>query len=122
MRQGEYLEVEYQIEEMSFHIPTLTLQPLVENAIKHGVGGKEDGGRVVISTYRRGDRVCVCVEDDGVGFDESLLKEQATDKQRTHIGLQNVKERIQRMAGGDFVVESQVGIGTKITIILPWEE
>ena len=122
MRQGEYLEVEYHIEEMSFHIPTLTLQPLVENAIKHGVGGKEDGGRVVISTYRRGDRVCVCVEDDGVGFDESLLKEQATDKQRTHIGLQNVKERIQRMAGGDFVVESQVGIGTKITIILPWEE
>ncbi|MDD6194881.1 MAG: histidine kinase [Lachnospiraceae bacterium] len=122
MRQGEYLEVEYNIEEMSFDIPTLTLQPLVENAIKHGVGGKEDGGRVKISTYRRQQTVFVCVEDDGVGFDMSLLEEKALDKQRTHIGLRNVKERIQRMAGGDFVIESQVGIGTKITIILPQEE
>lgn len=122
MRQGEYLEVEYHIEEVSFDIPTLSLQPLVENAIKHGVGGVEDGGRVMISTYRREQTVYVCVEDNGVGFDMSQLEENALDKQRTHIGLQNVKERIQRMAGGDFVIESRVGVGTKATIILPQEE
>lgn len=122
MRQGEYLEVEYHIEEMSFNIPTLSLQPLVENAIKHGVGGEEDGGRVIISTYRRDDTIYVSVEDNGVGFELNQLEERAGDNQRTHIGLQNVKERIQRMAGGDFVIESQVGVGTKATIILPQEE
>lgn len=122
MRQGEYLEVEYNIEEMSFDIPTLTLQPLVENAIKHGVGAREDGGTVLISTYRQGDNVYVTVEDDGVGFEMSVLEEKAKDKQRTHIGLQNVKDRIQKMAGGEFVIESKCGVGTKITIILPQED
>lgn len=122
MRQGEYLDVEYNIEEVSFDIPTLTLQPLVENAIKHGVGAREEGGRVVISTYRREGNVYVCVEDNGVGFEMRLLEEKASDTQRTHIGLQNVKERIHKMAGGDFIIESQRGIGTKITIVLPQED
>ena len=52
----------------------------------------------------------------------SVLEEKAKDKQRTHIGLQNVKDRIQKMAGGEFVIESKCGVGTKITIILPQED
>ena len=94
----------------------------MENAIKHGVGAREDGGTVLISTYRQGDNVYVTVEDDGVGFEMSVLEEKAKDKQRTHIGLQNVKDRIQKMAGGEFVIESKCGVGTKITIILPQED
>ncbi len=120
LRQGEYLTVEYEIEERDFLIPALTLQPIVENAIKHGLTPKENGGKVVIETKRLERDVIITVVDDGVGFDPSVQK--GDNSTRSHIGMENVRGRIERMAGGRLEVESQIGVGTKVTIVLPQEE
>lgn len=120
MRYGEYLEIEYFIDDEDFSIPALTLQPLVENAIKHGIGAKEEGGSVLISVYREDDSVILRVEDDGVGFD--MDKNESNDAERSHVGLKNVAQRIEKMAGGKLVIESSVGEGTIATIILPQGE
>lgn len=69
MRFGDDLNIVYDIGVTDFTIPSLTVQPLVENAVKHGVGMKEDGGTVTISTKEYDDRYKVVVSDDGVGFD-----------------------------------------------------
>ena len=122
IRQGEYLEVEYHIEELNFYLPTLTMQPLVENAINHGIGGKEDGGKVKISTWRQDNEIVVCVEDDGIGFDAGTIDEEIEDENRSHVGLKNVRERIEKMAGGHMIIESQIGSGTKVMLVLPQKE
>ncbi|MCR5031972.1 MAG: histidine kinase, partial [Lachnospiraceae bacterium] len=115
MRFEDELMIEYDIQETDFMIPSLGLQPVVENAVKHGVGKKLKGGTVKISSKRDGDTVIVTVEDDGVGFNP--LEEKQDD--RSHIGIENVRSRIRQMARGSILVESTVGVGTKVTIILP---
>ncbi len=122
VRQGEYLEVEYHIEELNFYLPTLTMQPLVENAIEHGIGGKEDGGKVRISTWRQDNEIVVCVEDDGIGFDVNTIYEKIEGENRSHVGLKNVRDRIEKMAGGQMIIESQIGSGTKVMLVLPQKE
>lgn len=117
MRFGEILSVIYDISYRDFEIPALSLQPLVENAVKYGVCQKDDGGTIVISTRKREQHVEMIIEDDGIGFD---VDEQKKDG-RSHIGLANVKERIKAMCGGEMFVESEIGKGTKITISIPIE-
>lgn len=113
MRFGDDLNIEYDIEVTDFTIPSLTVQPLVENAVKHGVGMKEDGGTVTISTREYDDRYEVVVSDDGVGFDTTKPN---PDTSRTHLGIENIKERISTMCNGDVNIESEVGKGTVSTI------
>ncbi len=120
IRQGEYLEVEYDIQEMAFYLPTLSLQPIVENAIKHGVGQREDGDKVEIKTWREKQNVYVQVRDNGVGFE--VNGEFEPDKNTSHIGLSNVASRVRQMAKGTVSVESKLGVGSCITITLPQEE
>lgn len=113
MRFGEDLNVEYDIQTSDFNIPSLTVQPLVENAVKHGVGMKEDGGTVTISTREYDDRFEVIVADDGVGFDTTKPN---PDTSRSHVGIENIKERISSMCHGEVTIESEVGKGTVSTI------
>ena len=108
------IHVEYRIEDECFSIPALTIQPLVENAIRHGVRGRE-GGVVTISTLREGDMHRITVEDNGVGFDPTA-KELS---QETHIGLRNVKDRIEQMCGGTMILQSEIGKGTAVTLLIP---
>ncbi len=118
-RFGDRVNVVYDIQDEDFVIPALTLQPLVENAIKHGICKKEEGGTVWISTERKKDVVYVVVKDDGVGFQKS----QADGNE--HVGMRNVESRLHSMCGGTLEIESIPGKGTMAMITLPqkkWSE
>jgi signal transduction histidine kinase len=106
----------YDIQTEDFLLPALTVQPMVENAIKHGLMGLEEGGTVTISAYEELTDYCVCVSDDGIGFDVSGM----TDSKK-HIGIRNVRERLQTMCGGSLTIESQPGTGTRVLIRIPKE-
>ena len=112
-RFGDRVKVVYDIQEEDFVIPALTLQPLVENSVKHGICKKEEGGTVWISTERKKDVVYVIVKDNGVGFEKS----QTEGKE--HVGIQNVESRLHSMCDGMLEIESTMGKGTIAVITLP---
>ena len=118
MRFGDDLNIEYDIQTTDFLIPSLTVQPLVENAVKHGVGMKEDGGTVTIATREYDNRFEVIVSDDGVGFDT----EKKPDDGRTHIGMENVRNRLKTMCNAVLNIKSKIGVGTTATITIPKED
>jgi sensor histidine kinase YesM len=99
-----------------FPIPALTVQPIVENAIKHGLMKLKKGGSIRVVSYETDEFYCVSVIDDGVGFDTSLLLDE-----RKHVGLRNIRERLKAMVGGSLEIESTVGVGTTVIIKIPKE-
>ena len=108
------VRVDYAVTDVDFSVPALTVQPLVENAIRHGVRIRTEG--VVTVSSRRTD-LCheIVISDNGKGFDTELLK----TADGTHIGVRNVKERIEKMCGGTLAVESIQDKGTTVTIHIP---
>ncbi len=115
LRFGDRLCVEYEIGYSDFVMPVLSLQPIVENAAKHGILKKEDGGTIWIKTYREGANVILTVRDDGIGFNP----EAALLDGRMHIGLNNVKSRIEMQCRGTVKIESELGVGTTVTMTIP---
>ena len=99
-----------------FHIPALTIQPIVENAIKHGLMKLSKGGTIRVVSYETESHYCVCVEDDGVGFDTDVLLDE-----RKHVGIRNIRGRLKAMVNGTLEIESRVGIGTTVLIKIPKE-
>ena len=99
-----------------FHIPALTVQPIVENAIKHGLMKLQKGGVIHVVTYETDTEYCISVEDDGVGFDTGALLDD-----RKHVGLRNIRERLKVMVNGTLEIESTVGVGTKVVVKIPKE-
>lgn len=118
LRFDDKLSIEYDIKDVDFELPLLSIQPLVENAVKHGVGMKEDGGTVKISTRETETAHEVIIEDDGVGFDVNETKEDG----RSHIGMENTKKRLHEMCGGEVIIESEIGKGTVARVIIPKKE
>lgn len=117
MRMGDELNIVYDIQEKDFFIPPLTVQPLVENAVKHGLFEKDGGGTISIhSRYEEGN-IVVEVKDNGVGFDVNEPLKQ--DEQHTHVGLSNVKKRLEKISGGQIIIETAIGKGTEIRVLLP---
>ena len=114
-RFGERINVIYQLHTESFAIPPLTIQPIVENAIKHGLTKKAAGGTVKIITYREKKWYVIEIIDDGVGYDT----EKPYDSSKEHIGLLNVSERLKAICKGKLDVKSKVGVGTRVTIKIP---
>lgn len=114
-RFGGRINVEYYIEEENFLIPALTLQPIVENSVKHGICKKTEGGTIVIKTEKKENKIYIIVEDDGVGFDNDKIKNDKI----SHVGIQNVQNRIKSMSKGDVKIESVVGKGTIAVITIP---
>ena len=100
-----------------FHIPALTVQPIVENAIKHGLMKLSKGGTIRVVSYETDEAYCISVVDDGVGFDTGVLIDE-----RKHLGLRNIRERLKVMVNGRLEIESTVGVGTKVLITIPKEE
>lgn len=112
------IQIQYNIGVRDFVLPALTIQPLVENAIRYGVTRTETGGgTVMVSSWEMEDAWYVSVQDDGVGFDP----EQRQYDGRSHIGLTNTRQRIEAMCGGELTVRSVVGKGTTVLIRLPKE-
>ena len=116
LRFADALNVEYDIQTMDFELPILSIQPLVENAVKHGVGMKKYGGTVKISAAETDTAYEVVVSDDGVGFDPEAPKKEDG---RTHVGMENTKKRLMDMCNADIVIESKVGEGTTARVIIP---
>ena len=110
------MNIEYDVETTDFVLPALSVQPLVENAIKHGLMRLESGGTVVIRSYETPTHFCVEVKDDGVGFDTSLPIEE-----KKHVGLRNIRGRLNAMVNGELILESKVNVGTKAVIMIPKE-
>lgn len=110
------IRVDYAIMDDEFAIPPLTIQPIVENAIRHGVRIRDEG-IVSITTRRRSDAHEIVIQDNGIGFDAAAIE----TADGSHIGIANVRERIETMCGGALHIESIVGTGTTVTIRLPME-
>jgi len=119
VRFGDKLRFQKDVAEdtLDMQVPSMLLQPLVENCIKHGLSSKVEGGTIRIRTERHGDRLRLLVEDDGVGIPETEL---ATLLDRG-IGVSNVNERLKVLFGNQYRmwIESPPGNGTRIEIEVP---
>ncbi|MGW0858941.1 sensor histidine kinase [Streptomyces sp. NPDC002690] len=124
-RFGDRLAVTLQVapEVLPVALPFLCLQPLVENAVKHGLEGAVTRSRITISALDAGSEAEVVIEDDGTGMDPERLRQilRGEGGASTGIGLLNVDERLRQVYGDDYglVIETGVGAGMKITLRLP---
>lgn len=114
MRFGDDLNIVYDIQEKDFFLPSLTVQPLVENAVKHGVCGREEGGTVTLHTHREGSKVVIQIHDDGIGFDPT--------KKEGRTGLTYVSKRLKYSVDGTLEIDSEIGVGTTVTITINEEK
>lgn len=113
------IKVEYDLKVTEFNIPPLTIQPIVENAIKHGICKTEDGtGTIKISTYENEKNYFVKITDNGVGFDASAPRK---NDGRTHIGIDNANKRLELICNGKLDITSEIGVGTEALITIPKE-
>ena len=115
LRFGDELLVEMDIETTDFYLPSLTIQPLVENAVKWGVGQAEDGGTVKLTTHETPLGVEITVTDNGVGFDPDRTPQDGKD----HLGLRLVRDRLKMICGAKLTVESRIGQGTVVRVFIP---
>jgi len=115
-RFGKKVRIVFNINYFDFKLPALTLQPIVENAVKYGIIRKENGGTVTIITEKDGDNIVVKVIDDGVGIDPWNTVQFDG---RTHIGLENIRNRLVTMCGGSLEIQCKPGEGTIAVIIVP---
>lgn len=114
------LKVRIDVEEgLECRIPPLILQPLVENAVKHGLLPKKEGGTVVLSVNRIDQKIVFTVMDDGVGIPEEEMDHLLKKKKSGGIGLRNVNERLKSIYGETLIVSSEVGRGTAISFQIP---
>lgn len=113
LRFGEKVNVVFDIGCRDFLLPALTVQMLVENAIKHGITKRYEGGTVWVSTKHEDKKYVVTVRDDGVGF------ETGKDILGNHIGVNNIRKRIEYSIDGTLEIASEIGKGTTATIIIP---
>ena len=112
MRFSDRLNVNYDIKVKDFELPPLTIQPLVENAIKHGILKKVEGGSITLKTYKEDNVIYVEVIDDGVGFNIDSID----FKNDEHFGINNIKHRLTSMCDADISIESNPNKGTKVVV------
>ena len=94
-------------------MPPMLLQPLIENAIKHGLEPKMEGGSITLTAARNSDNVRISIVDTGLGF---------SNKPSNGIGLKNVRERIEKLYGprGSVLIEENQPGGTKVLVTIPY--
>ncbi|WP_344422069.1 sensor histidine kinase [Amycolatopsis minnesotensis] len=123
-RFGGRLEVRLKIapEVLSVVVPFLIIQPLVENAVKHGLANKPTGGMVTVTAQDYGTEALISVEDDGIGMDPVRLKElRDSHRSGAHVGLGNINQRMRQLFGDEYalMVETAPGAGMKVTLRVP---
>ncbi|MGF7002692.1 two-component system LytT family sensor kinase [Lachnospiraceae bacterium PFB1-21] len=114
LRFDERIAVEYEIEFTDFKVPMLSLQPIVENAIKHGLVKKKSGGKIIMRTEQADGFAVITITDNGVGFDT----EEASKKEES-VGMRNIRTRISISCQGELLVASTPGAGTQVTVRIP---
>lgn len=113
LRFDDRINVIYDLKTTDFNVPVLSIQPIVENAIKHGILKKVEGGTLKISTYEAEDSYVIVIEDNGVGFNNDDVK-----KEENHYGINNIEYRIKNMCNGSLDIKSVINKGTIVTITL----
>ena len=129
-RRDELLNVTYDTPHTDFRLPALTLQPIVENAVKHGAGNERFRLEVSIRTAKTAYGSEITVKDNGPGFaaepdvqpDANAVSVPASEQKDTHVGLANVRERLELMCGGSLSISSGPEGGTTVTIRIPTEQ
>jgi len=118
LQQSRNQEFKYTVEckEKRFLIPRNSIEPMVENAVKYGIGGNNNRGNVVVRSYQRSDGYAIQIIDDGIGFDVNTLKRSS----RT--ALLNLFDKLKKNCGSNIEVVSKEGKGTVITLVLPMLE
>lgn len=116
MRFEEKLRVVYEIEAEDFSLPPLTVQPIVENSVRHGLMKNGRGGTIRVRSEEAAECWRIIISDDGAGFDVKRRRERAEG-----VGLQNVRSRLKTICGGALHINSAVGAGTEVVIELPKE-
>lgn len=119
-RFDDKLEVNYHIDEtVDLQLPPLTLQPLVENAIKHGILKKKEGGVVNIQVTQSTEKITIKIEDNGIGIPQDRVGELLNHDRKTNsIGINNVNQRLMNIFGLQYQmsIESEVGLGTRVVM------
>jgi sensor histidine kinase YesM len=121
-RFGDSLKIVQDIQDEDFNIIPLSIQPLAENAARHGIRPKgKEGGTIYIRSYALPDCHVIEVEDDGVGFDYDEIKNSHSTDDDAHkpVGIENLIFRLKTLMNADVIINSEPGRGTKITIKLP---
>jgi two-component system LytT family sensor kinase len=119
------VEREIEPETLEVMVPSMVLQPLIENSIKHGLEPRLEGGTVTLRSRVRDGRLVVDIEDDGVGIMPARAAAvgavSAESGSGNGIGIKNVRERLEVLYGGEarFEVESRPGRGTRVTLEMP---
>lgn len=121
-RFGSKLSVAFDIDEVHARVPSLLLQPLVENAILHGIQPRKEAGEVRIAVKKLDDRIRVSVRDTGYGISQEVMDGIAEGKVESRsIGLSNVNERI-KLLYGEGLRLTRLEPGTEVSFELPLEE
>jgi two-component system LytT family sensor kinase len=123
-RFGDRLHIRWRIapEVLGVLVPFLSIQPLVENAVRHGLAGRTGDGTVAVTAEDAGPDCLISVEDDGVGMDpEEVGRSHAGEPSGSHVGLSNVDDRLRAAFGEDYglIVETAPNAGTKVIVRLP---
>ena len=118
-RFGDRLNIVYDINVDDFSVPVLTLQPIIENAVRHGITKKEEGGTVTLKTNKTETGIIITVIDDGIGYG-SVIHTTAQNNERINIGIENVKNRLMAMCSGTLDISSTPGEGTTAVITIPF--
>lgn len=116
VRFGDQIQFVTDIAVEQFLIPPLILQPIVENAIKHGLTPKPSGGTIILRTWADESNIYIAIQDDGVGFDPAAVNKDKS------VGLKNVRYRLQYTMRGSLDVKSAPGKGTTVTVSIPRKE
>lgn len=114
-RFGKRLSIIYDIKATNFKLPSLTMQPIVENAVKHGATKRKEGGSVTISTREHENCHEIVITDDGIGFDTEKILVSPNEP----IGISNVRARLQTLIHGTLLITSEIGVGTVAIIQIP---
>lgn len=102
-------------------VPRLSIEPIVENAVCHGLEPKDGNGHISVNISKKTGVLRIIVADDGIGFDAEEVKKESKDKGHTQVGLLNTDKMIKNLYGEEYGIrlDSRRGIGTEVTIILP---
>ena len=117
VRFDDELQITFDLPVTNFHLPVLTVQPIVENAVKHGTSKKEGISTLCISTRETDTCYEIEIRDTGVGFDTN----RPIDEHK-HIGISNIRQRLEHLCNGTLTIESTIGQGTTVIIQIPKQE
>lgn len=121
-RFGERLSVAWEVDpDCRLQLPPLTIQPLVENAVKHGLLGRRQGGTVAVRVVRLGRSALIEVKDDGAGMDQETVEQllAPSHERKRGVGLSNTNRRLKQQYGQGLTVQSEPGKGTTVSFVVP---